>query len=346
MALELQNEMDQEIHRDNLSIHASNKMAEGQLRSREATQAVEGDIHLGIDSASTLKGLYTGYSVGSNVYQAGGVGKFVTQEIGKTKAFAQPAIDKASGMAMDKVSSVKARFASPAAKAFEATPEQIQSMREGRATAKAAGLVHVGGGVYKSTPAPAVPDEPLPTRIKSEPVEDGDAISHLFGESTSADHASTTTVDTVGKALGTLAEETKAPKTLFQAVRSGVSSVGNISTKALGAAGGALDVVEDVAHGGLYGNNMEKAGNVLTIASTVLDFVPGMEWAGALGGIVATGLNVAGDRKENDVQHDQDKAAKRNVDTPTERTASLAQRGAISQVSQDAVHQIQGSNTF
>ena len=184
MALELQNEMDQEIHRDNMSIHASNKMAEGQLRSREATQAVEGDIHLGIDSASTLKGLYTGYSVGSNMYQAGGVGKFVTQEIGKTKAFAQPAIDKVSGMAMDKVSSVKARLASPAAKAFEATPEQIQSMREGRATAKAAGLVHVGGGVYKrpsavastdwkSAPAPAVPDEPLPTRIKSEPVEGG-----------------------------------------------------------------------------------------------------------------------------------------------------------------------------
>ena len=177
-------------------------------------------------------------------------------------------------------------------------------------------------------------------------LEDGDAISHLFGESTSADHASTTTADTVGNALGTLEEEAKAPKTLFQAVKSGVSSVGNISTKALGAAGGALDVVEDVAHGGLYGNNMEKAGNVLTIASNVLDFVPGMEWAGALGGIVATGMNVAGDRKEHDVQHTQDKAAQRNVDTPTERTASLAQRGAVSQVSQDAVHQIQGNNTF
>ena len=136
------------------------------------------------------------------------------------------------------------------------------------------------------------------------------------------------------------------PSSLFQAIKGGASTVGNISTKALGAAGGALDAVEDVAHGGLYGNSMEKAGNVLTIASTVLDFVPGLEWAGALGGIVATGLNVAGDRKDHSVEEQQDLDAQKDVDAPAEQVMKLSQRGGITQAAQDASHQIMGSSTF
>ena len=90
----------------------------------------------------------------------------------------------------------------------------------------------------------------------------------------------------------------------------------------------------------------ENQRNVLTIASTVLDFVPGLEWAGALGGIVATGLNVAGDRKDHSVEEQQDLDAQKNVDAPAEQVMKLSQRGGITQAAQDASHQIMGSSTF
>ena len=63
MSLELQNEMDQEIHHDNMGIHASNRLAEGQLKARKQTQQMTDELQTGRDSYASAKGLYTGYQV-------------------------------------------------------------------------------------------------------------------------------------------------------------------------------------------------------------------------------------------------------------------------------------------
>jgi len=103
-----------------------------------------------------------------------------------------------------------------------------------------------------------------------------------------------------------------------------------VGGKALGVVGGAVDAFEDIAHGGLYGNNMEKAGNVLTIASTVLDFVPGLEWLGVAGSVAATVLGAAGDAEEDTKQAASD-AQQRSTDTAPSEAASnitVSQRSA------------------
>ena len=117
-----------------------------------------------------------------------------------------------------------------------------------------------------------------------------------------------------------------------------------VGGKALGVLGGAVDTVEDIAHGGLYGNNLEKAGNVLTIASTVLDFVPGLEWLGVAGNIAATVLGAAGDAEEDKKQTASD-AQQQSADKAPSQAASnitVSQRSAP-----DASRsQMPASNTF
>ena len=117
-----------------------------------------------------------------------------------------------------------------------------------------------------------------------------------------------------------------------------------VGGKALGVLGGAVDAVEDIAHGGLYGNNLEKAGNVLTIASTVLDFVPGLEWLGVAGNIAATVLSAAGDAEEDKKQTASD-AQQQSADKAPSQAASnitVSQRSAP-----DASRsQMPASNTF
>ncbi len=117
-----------------------------------------------------------------------------------------------------------------------------------------------------------------------------------------------------------------------------------VGGKALGVLGGAVDAVEDIAHGGLYGNNLEKAGNVLTIASTVLDFVPGLEWLGVAGNVAATVLSAAGDAEQDKKQKASD-AQQQSADTaPSEAGSSItvSQRSAL-----DASRsQMPSSNTF
>jgi len=117
-----------------------------------------------------------------------------------------------------------------------------------------------------------------------------------------------------------------------------------VGGKALGVLGGAVDAVEDIAHGGLYGNNLEKAGNVLTIASTVLDFVPGLEWLGVAGNVAATVLSAAGDAEQDKKQTASD-AQQQSADTaPSEAGSNItvSQRSAP-----DASRsQMPSSNTF
>ena len=75
---------------------------------------------------------------------------------------------------------------------------------------------------------------------------------------------------------------------------------------ALGALPGAIDAFQDLTNtkNGKWsptvaGDNwQEKASNVIGITSTVMDFVPGLEWAGAAGNLVSAGLGAWGEAKD------------------------------------------------
>jgi hypothetical protein len=95
------------------------------------------------------------------------------------------------------------------------------------------------------------------------------------------------------------------------AERVGGEAVANTTAKfgamdALGALPGAIDAFQDLTNTKngqwaptLKGDNwQEKASNALGVASTVLDFVPGMEWAGAAGNLVSAGLGAWGEAKD------------------------------------------------
>jgi len=322
MSLELQNEMDQEIHHDNMGIHASNRLAEGQLKARKQTQQMTDELQTGRDSYASAKGLYTGYQVMSNVSQAGGVGKFAAQELGRTKAFAQ-----AKGGALASTAQAaytKASDTVSAARGFKPSP---LSSTEGIQSAVSDDLpeARVLGGRTEMLGGSVVSRPMLNDSYAAKPLQAASDAKPFVKAAASTAEASDTLLDSVTHAM---------------------NRVGGVSSKALGAAGGALDVVEDIAHGGLYGNNLDKIGNAMTVASTVLDFVPGMEWLGALGGIAATGVSVAGDAKDKKTQASDDQSEQEHADAPTEQVSTLAERGGVSQSSQDSSHQIQGSSTF
>lgn len=75
---------------------------------------------------------------------------------------------------------------------------------------------------------------------------------------------------------------------------------------ALGVLPGAIDASQDLFNtkNGKWsptvaGDNwQEKASNVIGITSTVMDFVPGLEWAGAAGNLVSAGLGAWGEAKD------------------------------------------------
>ena len=84
MALELQNDEQQRVMSDNLSISASNRLAAGNLSTQKSVQRVTDDVGAGIDGS---KSLTKGYSVAKGV-KAAGVGTFLSGEAGRTAQFA------------------------------------------------------------------------------------------------------------------------------------------------------------------------------------------------------------------------------------------------------------------
>ena len=101
MALELQNDEQQRVMSDNLSISASNRLAAGNLSTQKSVQRVTDDVGAGIDGSGVAKSLTKGYSVAKRV-NAAGVGTFLSGEAGRTAQFAsekaQPLRDAVSAV--------------------------------------------------------------------------------------------------------------------------------------------------------------------------------------------------------------------------------------------------------
>ena len=142
------------------------------------------------------------------------------------------------------------------------------------------------------------------------------------------------------KSTATAAAAADAGAKDFSAVAGEVLSKGG---KALGTLGAGVDVYEDITHGGLYGNTYEKVANVLTIASTVADFVPGMEAVGVVGTLAASVIGAIGDHEEAKDEDDTDQAEKQSMNTPLEQATQVT----VSQSAPDASRsQMPSSGTF
>ena len=79
MALELQNDEQQRIVSDNLSIAASNRLAAGNLSTQESIERVQRDVGGGVDTFGTGKSLVKGFGVAKDVRSAG-VGAYAAGE--------------------------------------------------------------------------------------------------------------------------------------------------------------------------------------------------------------------------------------------------------------------------
>ena len=104
---------------------------------------------------------------------------------------------------------------------------------------------------------------------------------------------------------------------------------------------------DDIIHGGVVGDNRaEKWGNGLTIAGTVLDFVPGMEWLGT--GLNAVGAyeSLKGESDASDVQAQQNQERMKQITKPSPAVHSWSQMGLVSSMAPDAVHSMGAVSHF
>ena len=122
MALELQNEEQQRIISDNLSIAASNRLATGNLSTQESIQRVQRDVGTGVDTFGTGKALTKGYSLSKDV-RAAGASSYLSGEMGRTAQFAS---EKAQPV-RDAVSAVRGFKPAAVTGAAEGTGESIAS---------------------------------------------------------------------------------------------------------------------------------------------------------------------------------------------------------------------------
>ncbi len=135
---------------------------------------------------------------------------------------------------------------------------------------------------------------------------------------------------------------------LNDAKDSGAGEYVGYGMKMAGAVPGIMDAYEDIKDGKFEGDNAaEKWSNGLTIASTVLDFVPGLEWLGALGGVAAAGVGAIG--------HTEDQENLKNKDAPgtvAPVQAKLAKQvnfhalGMVANNSNNSLNLIHGSGAF
>lgn len=135
-------------------------------------------------------------------------------------------------------------------------------------------------------------------------VSDNAAATTTGAASAAASTAASTTESTLGSTAEKLGSDVAKASRFAQGM------------KIAGAVPGAVDAFQDLTNTKngkwdptLKGDNwQQKAGNALSIASTVMDFVPGMEWAGALGGLASAGLSEWGDEKDKDAIKAKDAA--------------------------------------
>ena len=123
-----------------------------------------------------------------------------------------------------------------------------------------------------------------------------------------------------------------------------LSDAMEVGGKLASAAGGGFAVYEDFTKGMHGMNNWDKAANILTIGSSVLDFVPGMEAVGMLGNVAAAVVGAIGDKEDTDTDNAADSGLKAATSAPSEQATQLTvSQGSAADASRS---QVPTSSTF
>lgn len=129
-----------------------------------------------------------------------------------------------------------------------------------------------------------------------------------------------------------------------------------VGMKIAGAVPGVIDAFSDLTHTNSKGNwdpqlagdnNYEKASNALAIGSTVLDFVPGLEWAGAIGNLASAGIGIIGDTKDQTNLKISDASSVVSAIKPDiQSSLNYHALGMVSNISNNSLDLIHGSSSF
>ena len=318
-ALDVANNLMDSEHEARLTATGTQEIEKTALEGKESAESLRDDLTKDVGEVSTTKGAYGALKTAKGAYDVG-LGAYASQEMGKTAE----AVGKIPGL--KKGASLGASAAKGAASMWQRggstftpgplTDEQRAgaSLSEGLMRSAPSEEAGVQSGRMVGQMARSLPDE------EHVPIADEAA--------TKTTSALSDTERLAGKAMG-------------------IGEKFGVGMKALGAAGGAFDAVDDIIHGGVVGDNKaEKWGNGLTIAGTVLDFVPGMEWLGT--GLNAVGAyeSLKGESDASDTQTQQNQQRMKQITKPSPAVHSWSQMGLVSSMAPDAVHSMAAVSHF
>ena len=314
MALELQNELQQKVQSDNLGIQASNRLALSNLKTQENIQAAEQDLGKGQDAFSIGMSAKQGYKIYQAVSKAGGLGAYGLQEGAKlgtgAKRLVTPAVDLGGALA-ERVG-LTSGF----------TPGVVASAPLGFAKE---GVTFASGPEFNTAER---------------------AAAAGLGAEAAAPTASLSSAASVQEGY-VAAPATKArplPAAPEDAGKMTLSDAMEVGGKLASAAGGGFAAYEDFTKGMHGMNNWDKAANILTIGSSVLDFIPGMEAVGMLGNAAAAITGAIGDKEDADADNAADSRLKGATSAPSEQATQLTvSQGSAADASRS---QMPTSSTF
>ena len=315
MSLDVANQiMDSGEHTATL-IRGQHATAQRSLTALESTQKTWDEVHDTMESISALgemKQIGDTYSR----YKAtpGGVTDFLGQELGKTKA---------AGLAAGEA--VAAKGAAVVSKGAAV----------GSGVADAARKVGLVKGSFVTGGAAAAAAE------TSRAAAAAQSARQALGRSGAPGQAAAPAAETPPAGAAAPAAE-DVEKTLGGTLK----SAAGVSMKYLGAIPGVIDAAEDIFHGGMQGTKTEKAANGLTVAGTILDFIPGLEWAGALTSGVAAGMSIASEKSKQDDEASANEKTDQANHAPTPQVQSWSHMGLVSSLASDSMHTIAGSGHF
>ena len=325
MSLDVANQiMDSGEHTATL-IRGQHAAAQRSLTALESTQKTWDEVHDTMESISALgeiKQIGDTYSR----YKAtpGGVTDFLGQELGKTKAAGQ-----AAGEAV--AASGRSALAKGAA-AGEALGTAAGTAA-GKVGSAATGAVDAVRGVLSGPARPAASMSNVWATLEAHQAQ-------VHPPPAPAAAPAAETAETAAAPAATTAEDVE--KTLGGTLK----SAAGVSMKYLGAIPGVIDAAEDIFHGGMQGTKTEKAANGLTVAGTILDFIPGLEWAGALTSGVAAGMSIASEKSKQDDEASANEKTDQANHAPTPQVQSWSHMGLVSSLASDSMHTIAGSGHF
>eukprot|EP01046_Picozoa_sp_COSAG06_P045112 COSAG06_NODE_6185_length_3060_cov_8.926242_4_plen_312_part_00 len=309
-ALDMSNRIADSDHQSALTIIGQNKIQETVLESKEEMEGIRNDFEMGEGGLGTAKSAYNTFSEGAKAVQQGtayGAAKLTEFTEGVAKGVSKT---KAAGSALYTAGST----------AVEGGKAVGRAVQEGvNYTRYLAGQYRPGGV--------GLPYQPLYPNAPAAP----DAAPAAAADNAAAD---------AGSATERLAQDTT------DALK-GIGSKMELAGKAVGVLGGIAAAGDDIIHGKIEGDNAwERTGNILTIAGTVADLIPGLEPIGLGLNLWAAADDFKGESDAETVQKQQNDATHTTLTTDPAPVHTWSQMGLVASVAPDAVHQNVGNVHF